>query len=106
MPQLRAYITKYSELFEDLTPSLQVAVDAGVSNATAIVPVDTGYLQSTIYGQVNSETEAEIGATADYAAYVEYGTIHMDAQPYMEPSLEIAGKALEEDIKQRIGSLR
>jgi ABC-type thiamine transport system substrate-binding protein len=105
LTQLLARITQYSELFEDLTPALQVAVDEGVQNAVSIVPVDTGYLQSTIGGEVISAEEAEIYALAEYAAAVEYGTIHMDAQPYLEPSLEIAGKALEDEILRLIGSL-
>lgn len=106
MPQLIAKITAYGDFFEDMTPSLQAAIDAGVNNATEIVPVDTGHLQSTIYGQVNSPTEAEMGATAEYAFFVENGTIHMDASPFIAPSLEIALKALTDDIAQRIGSLR
>lgn len=105
-PQLLATITRYADLFEDLTPSLQAAVDEGVTYAQSVVPVDTGFLQSSIGGQVNGPEEAEIFATAEYAAYVEYGTIHMDAQPFLEPALEIAGKTLEEDIKSRLGSLR
>ena len=105
MPQLRAIIQRYADFFEDLEPSLQAAVDAGVEHAQSVVPVDTGALQDSIYGQVNGPEEAEIGATEEYAAYVEYGTIHMDAQPYMEPALEVAGQTLEEDIKKRLGSL-
>lgn len=105
-PQLHATITRYADFFEDLTPALQAAVDAGVDHATSVVPVDTGALQDSIGGDVLGPEEAEIYAEEEYAAYVEYGTIHMDAQPYLEPALEVAGKALEDDIRQRLGSLR
>lgn len=102
MPQLMARITKYADLFEDLTPSLQTGIDEGVAHAQSVVPVDTGHLQSTIYGQVNGPNESEMGATAEYAAFVEFGTVKMDAQPYIEPGVQIALQATVEDIKQRL----
>src|SRR5262249_3662358 len=80
--------------------------------AQAIVPVDTGELQAS--GRVVMRTTekgagAEIGFTANHAAYVEYGTgilgsistgagpypydpnwHGMRAQPYLRPALEVA----------------
>ena len=102
---LMATITKYSDLLEDLTPSLQTGIEKGADHARSVVPVDTGYLQSTIYGQVNGPNEAEMGATAEYAAFVEFGTIHMAAQPYIEPGSQIALQSVLEDIRQRTGAL-
>ena len=57
--------------------------------ATELVPVDTGYLQSTIHTEAGG-TYAEFFAEAEYAQYVEYGTIKMGAQPYFQPALDEA----------------
>lgn len=64
----------------------KVALDV---EATAKVnaPVDTGHLESSISTDVDGLT-AEIGPTAEYGGYVEYGTSKMSAQPYMGPAIE------------------
>lgn len=59
--------------------------------ANELVPVDTGYLQSTLTsgyenGRVYCETQCE------YAQYPEYGTWCQPAQPYFKPAIEIALK--------------
>jgi HK97 gp10 family phage protein len=57
--------------------------------AKSIVPVRTGFLQSTIYHQVDESTLAmDFGATADYAGYIEFGTRRMAAQPFIRPALD------------------
>lgn len=50
-------------------------------------PVRTGYLRSTIYAEIK-DWVAEIGADATYALFVELGTIHMRAQPYLYPAIQ------------------
>ena len=56
-------------------------------------PVDTGFLRSSIStdytgdGRTRSMT-AEIGPTASYALYVEFGTSRMRAQPYLFPATD------------------
>jgi len=56
------------------------------SRAEGLCPVLTGYLKSTIYVKVSGHVMT-FGATADYATYVEYGTIYMGAQPFLRPSI-------------------
>ena len=73
----------------DYSSACAVFVDVFLRVANQLVPVDTGYLRSTINaGEWGDGFWCE--ATADYAQYVEYGTSHMDAQPYFEPALETA----------------
>lgn len=49
------------------------------------VPVDTGNLKRSIGLEIrDSGLTAEVEPTAEYAAYVEYGTRYMNAQPYMQ----------------------
>jgi HK97 gp10 family phage protein len=80
----------------DYSSACAVFVDTFLRVANQLVPVDTGYLRSTIdAGEWGDGFWCE--ATADYAQYVEYGTSYMDAQPYFEPALEAAfGEAMIE----------
>lgn len=76
----------------DYSPAYETFVETFMSVATTLVPVDTGYLQSTINAWAD-EDSAEAEATAEYAQYVEYGTWKMAAQPYFEPALQQAQQA-------------
>lgn len=56
-------------------------------------PVDTGRLRSSI--QVSRGRDAQgafvdIGTNVEYAAFVEFGTSRMSAQPYLRPALAVA----------------
>lgn len=55
--------------------------------ARQLVPVRTGHLQSSIYAVIR-EWVAEIGAEAAYALFVELGTRHMQARPYLYPAIQ------------------
>lgn len=41
-----------------------------------------------------------IGTTAEHAAYVEYGTRHMPAEPFMEPTAREAGEKFVRDLRK------
>ena len=60
-------------------------------------PVRTGYLRSTIYATIK-DWVAEIGAEATYALFVELGTRHMRARPYLYPALQEHLPELEMNI--------
>lgn len=71
------------------------------------VPVDTGYLKDTIGTHIKDNgMTARVGASmngnADYAAYVEYGTRFMDAQPYFNPAFDKA----EQEFKRKVKGLK
>jgi len=66
--------------------------------AETLVPVRTGYLKSTIYYRVEG-MNLEVGAEADYAAYVELGTSRMAARPYLRPSVDANQDKLKEAVK-------
>lgn len=58
-------------------------------SARARVPVDTGYLKSTIESvSVSRAKEAEVRVGAGYAGFVEYGTYKMAAQPFLGPAVD------------------
>ena len=54
--------------------------------ARELCPVDTGRLQASITAQ-SEGASARVSADTDYAAYVEFGTSRMAAQPYLVPAL-------------------
>jgi HK97 gp10 family phage protein len=60
-------------------------------------PIRTGYLRSTIYATIK-DWVAEIGAEATYALFVELGTRHMRAQPYIYPAIQEYLPMLEMNI--------
>lgn len=94
--------------------------------AASIAPVDTGFLKSSIYVVTkaastygigvanppqgafmmdevptpNSDQEAIIAVGANYGVYLEFGTVHMDAQPYMTPAAEAIRPSFEAALSQ------
>lgn len=73
----------------DYTEAITVFTDTFMEISREMVPVDTGYLRSSIncYG---GGTTITAEATADYAQYVEYGTWCCQPQPYFNPAIEAA----------------
>jgi hypothetical protein len=61
--------------------------------ARRLVPVDTGHLRDSIYHQVDlREAQITLGASADYAGYVEYGHhsvagTWVPPQPFIRPAI-------------------
>jgi HK97 gp10 family phage protein len=53
-------------------------------------PVDTGRLRSSITHEISTDAKgllATIGTNVEYAPYVELGTRHMRAQPFLRPAI-------------------
>ena len=73
--------------------------------ARQLVPVKTGYLQSTIYATVQ-DWVVNIGADATYALFVEQGTRYMSAQPYLYPAIQAYLPQLEQMILAAIDAAK
>lgn len=73
----------------DYSHGFQVLVDAFIMYSTMMVPVDTGYLQSTLTGYSYGDGVL-LETDCDYAEYVEFGTMFSRAQPYFEPAVRMA----------------
>lgn len=59
------------------------------ATAKSICPVDTGNLRNSIGTDItDGGYAAEIGPTASYGAYVEYGTSRMAPRAYMGPAFD------------------
>lgn len=76
------------------------------NNARMLAPVDTGRLRSSITATKGSDgtgAYVDIGTNVEYAAYVEFGTIYMAAQPYLRPALALAVGYLATDLQGAAG---
>ena len=76
-------------IYPDYSAGCQVFIQSFIRNSTLLVPVDTGYLRSTLTAG-GSDTYCYAETDCEYAQYPEYGTWCQAAQPYFEPALERA----------------
>lgn len=63
--------------------------------AKRLCPVDTGRLRSSITHEIQKDGRGlvgVVGTNVSYAAYVEFGTSRMRAQPYLRPALAEASR--------------
>jgi len=85
---LEAALGKGVAKVEGLAPKVVAKVAHDIEASAKLgAPVDTGHLKNSISTDVDGLT-AEIGPTASYAMYVEYGTSRMRPQPYMGPAVD------------------
>ncbi len=59
-----------------------------VDEITRLEAVDTGRLRGSISHSTDGEEKAYVGTNVEYAPYVEYGTIHMAARPFLRNSIQ------------------
>ena len=85
----------------DYSDAFAAFADAFYSYAVDLVPVDTGYLQSTISAS-SDDWSMTAEASAHYAQYVEFGTWKMAAQPYFIPALEYAWGETADAFQQAV----
>ena len=77
--------------------------DNMVTYAQGIVPVRTGNLMASIFADVDEDNlSVTLGATADYASFIEYGTVKMRAQPFLQPAVDIGEEEMNARIEETI----
>ena len=76
----------------DYSEGCRVFVETFLEIAEELVPVDTGYLSSTLTAE-DDDTYCYAETECDYAQYPEFGTWCQEAQPYFSPALEEAIEA-------------
>ena len=82
------------------TSGLQ-AVAIGQSSA----PVDTGAHRAGIGMDILGLAHVEVGASSEYAPYLEYGTYKMAARPHVIPAVEAVVEPWQEALAQIGGDL-
>src|SRR5690349_19222639 len=71
---------------------VRVAIAQKVAEtAQGLAPVDTGELKGSIH-----EKDGDIVADAPHAIHVEFGTVNMDAQPFLRPAVDLHYKEIVE----------
>ena len=97
-------MSKVKQIVKDNGAALQEAAQrkapVGTPQSTGI----PGYVGGTLKRSIGLEIRdggltAEVEPTAEYAAYVEYGTRYMNAQPYMRPSYTAQKEKFKSDLK-------
>lgn len=75
------------EVDEQVALLLAKLADDVANDARRMAPVRSGHLRSSITAQPVEGDSVKITADADYSAFVELGTRHMAAQPFLRPAL-------------------
>ncbi len=80
-----------------------------VKRAKQLVPVDTGFLKSTIHGQWSPHNPLvrQVVADAPYAIFVEYGRKmynRADAQPFLRPAMLSVGVRYTQEIEAALAA--
>lgn len=77
--------------------------DAGkfaLSSMQPDTPVRTGFLRDSEYYTVIADDTLELGASADYARWVNDGTSRQRAQPFFDRGREVCLKRINENLKK------
>ena len=87
----------------ELQTKAQKNAPVGTPQSTGI----PGYVGGTLKRSVELDITdggltAEVEPTADYAAYVEYGTRFMEAQPYLKPAYDEQKKKFVKDLNELV----
>lgn len=83
IPALIAFVETQSRA------AVKASADRIAEKARQLAPVDTGALRGSIEAvSVTTGKSAEVRVGVPYAAYVEYGTYKMAAQPFLSPAVE------------------
>ena len=91
--ELIAISAELAKASAEVTRRAQVVVRKTAADIEASgkrnAPVDTGHLRGSISTTMSiGGLSAEIGPTASYGAYVEFGTRRMRPQPFMRPAAD------------------
>lgn len=86
---------------QNISDELNSGAQSCVSLAQQLAPVRTGFMRNNIKQTEDAAPEhlrVTMESQADYSAFVEYGTVNMDAQPFMTPAFESARKQVNNGL--------
>lgn len=103
LAELTAQLKEIADL--DLEKVLLAGGQIILQEMQSLTPVDEGELLESEGMEVNGDT-LEIFAGTDHALPVEFGTINMEAQPFMRPAIDTktneALKAMAKEAERQI----
>ena len=102
LPELREKLVRLGESMKQRVHDAMVfEAEAMKRTAQGLAPVRTGYLMSTIFGTVE-DWVLKLGATAPYAAYLEFGTRYIRARRFLSNAVELRMQSLINRIDHAI----
>lgn len=104
----------FDRFADELESELGAAVDDIVEwigeDAQDNAPVDTGELRDSIEWLVERVAgmvvEGEVVVGADHGPFVEFGTVHMQAQPYLAPAIDANRGRIVRRVERAVSSAR
>lgn len=85
----------------ELQKKAQKNAPVGTPQSTGIPGYVGGTLKRSIGLDItDGSMTAEVEPLAEYAAYVEYGTRYMNAQPYLKPAFNEQKKKFKQDMRK------
>lgn len=85
----------------NIAEELNSGAESAVSLAKQLAPVDTGNMRDSIEQTERASADnlrSVMESPADYSAFVEYGTVNMDAQPFFTPAFESARRQVNNGL--------
>jgi len=93
---------------KNIADALNSAASSCVSLGQQLSPVDTGFMRDNISQTREAAADnlkARVESAADYSAFVEYGTVSQDAQPFFTPAFESARHQVNNELRRVLNSL-
>ena len=103
--EVKVYInSRWRELEDKYNKAVEIAARHVEARAKVICVekdiIDTGATMNSINAKESGEMVWRIGPTTEYAPFLEFGTVHMRARPFMIPALEGESPRFTEAIRQ------
>jgi HK97 gp10 family phage protein len=84
-----------------ITYQKSASVRHTASSVGAFPRIDTGTLANSIK-MVKEKDSVLVGTNKNYGRFLEFGTINMDARPWLVPSLEANNKQFQSDMREAL----
>lgn len=105
MIEYKSYASKVVDAIRDCeNRALLKAGMLAKRDAKELAPVDTGFLRNSIDYDMG-DREVAVGASAEYAPYVEFGTERQKAQPFLRPAVINGRREIMELFEQELRTL-
>lgn len=100
-------IKKFGDIGDiDLTPEITEATAKVQKTAKELAPYDTGDLFRSIHRTIRDKGSRNVTGvvytTLEYAPYQEFGTVKMEAKPFMRPAMNINRAGIYQSMKKYI----
>lgn len=89
---------KIDAIKNDVNAAIQGAGIDAQALAKQACPVDTGRLRASILYHPGNMA-CTVDTNVNYSRFVEFGTVHMAAQPYLYPAWQRASRQLLDELK-------